>query len=448
MAFDVFISHSSKNKKVADAVTSGLESRGIRCWIAPRDIVPGEDYAKQIINGIQNTKVFILIFSKDANHSNFVLKEVERAVSHGIAIIPFRIEDFMPTDSMELYISSAHWLDAITPDMKNHIKKLGDATFAILDKPFVEQVNVKDSTIKGKQINYLYYVLPFLIIMGVFFSYMNLETTTHIVIQNAKVENKVFIKKEILKSLVTNSYYLQYRAKTQGDLLKNGEHAFDLRSIYYHQEVILPYKFKDIIDIEVNNFILYLLDKNKKINKDLGLLSTYDDIEISTLFYEEFIEKSFDLHLSIAKQREELKLFFKGEIVLIGKIIEKLKNIKMVKDKQLIKLQVLNINNIDKEISNTALMENQGKKYKLYRTKQPKRYENFLSVPISNGDVDENSYKKEDYVILKHSKINVLWFNLDDSKIVCSSEKEYYLISLFNRNKDIINGKLLCTKEK
>src|SRR5713101_8280389 len=48
MAHDVFISYSSKDKPVADAVCAGLEGRGIRCWAAPRDILPGSDWGAAI----------------------------------------------------------------------------------------------------------------------------------------------------------------------------------------------------------------------------------------------------------------------------------------------------------------------------------------------------------------------------------------------------------------
>ena len=41
MAHDVFLSHSARDRSYADAIRAKLESRGIRCWIAPRDIRPG-----------------------------------------------------------------------------------------------------------------------------------------------------------------------------------------------------------------------------------------------------------------------------------------------------------------------------------------------------------------------------------------------------------------------
>src|ERR1051326_8925254 len=44
MAHEVFISHSSQDKTAADRVCSFLEAKGMRCWIAPRDIVPGVEW--------------------------------------------------------------------------------------------------------------------------------------------------------------------------------------------------------------------------------------------------------------------------------------------------------------------------------------------------------------------------------------------------------------------
>ncbi len=45
MAKHVFISHSTKDKQWADQLCSSLETVGISCWIAPRDIQPGQSWA-------------------------------------------------------------------------------------------------------------------------------------------------------------------------------------------------------------------------------------------------------------------------------------------------------------------------------------------------------------------------------------------------------------------
>src|ERR1700722_10334518 len=112
MAYDVFISHSSQDKVTADAVCGTLEANGIKCWIAPRDITGGEEYGSEIISAIKRSRVMVVLFSEAANGSRHVKREVERAVSHGVTLIPFRIEDVVPDSSLEYFIGSIHWLDA------------------------------------------------------------------------------------------------------------------------------------------------------------------------------------------------------------------------------------------------------------------------------------------------------------------------------------------------
>ena len=129
---DVFISYAQEDKPIADAVCVKLESRNIRCWIAPRDIPPGKSFPEAIIEGIEDGKVVVLIFSSFANKSPHVTRELTNAVNKGLVIIPFRIEDVIPSKSMEYLISVPHWLDAITPPLEAHIEILANTVEYIL----------------------------------------------------------------------------------------------------------------------------------------------------------------------------------------------------------------------------------------------------------------------------------------------------------------------------
>jgi hypothetical protein len=131
-AHDVFISYSSLDKPVADAVCATLEQRGVRCWIAPRDILAGTDWGEAIIRGIEGSRLMVLVFSSHANASQQIKREVERAVNKGLAIVPFRIEDVVPERSLEYFLSSPHWLDAMTPPLEHHLAVLGDTIAALL----------------------------------------------------------------------------------------------------------------------------------------------------------------------------------------------------------------------------------------------------------------------------------------------------------------------------
>jgi hypothetical protein len=124
MAHDIFICHSSEDRAIAQALVAGLEKRGITCWVAPRDVMPGADYAQAIVGGISGAKALVLVFSENSNASPHVSREVERGVSRGIDIIPFRVQAVEPSRSLEYFISSAQWLDATSGSAEDHVGEL------------------------------------------------------------------------------------------------------------------------------------------------------------------------------------------------------------------------------------------------------------------------------------------------------------------------------------
>jgi hypothetical protein len=120
----VFISHSSKDKAIADKVCDFLEANGISCWIAPRDVTPGKNYGLAIIDAIDECAVFVLILTRESNKSGQVVREAERAASANAIIIPFRVEDVQPSRNLEFYVGAAHWLDAVTKPLEKHLSEL------------------------------------------------------------------------------------------------------------------------------------------------------------------------------------------------------------------------------------------------------------------------------------------------------------------------------------
>jgi hypothetical protein len=134
MAHDVFISYCSEDKPIADAVCATLEAQGTRCWIAPRDIIPGTDWGEAIIDAIQESKAMLLVFSSKANASQQIKREVERAVNRGIPLIPVRLDDVAPSKSLEYFISTPHWLDALTPPLESHLQRVAQAVKALLQR--------------------------------------------------------------------------------------------------------------------------------------------------------------------------------------------------------------------------------------------------------------------------------------------------------------------------
>jgi len=123
MAHDVFISYSSKNKDAADAVCAALEAERIACWIAPRDTEAGA-YGPSIVRAIRAARVFVLLLSEESNTSQHVSREVERAVSLKLPIVPFAIAPVTLSDDMEYYVASLHRLDGFPGALADHLPGL------------------------------------------------------------------------------------------------------------------------------------------------------------------------------------------------------------------------------------------------------------------------------------------------------------------------------------
>ena len=129
---DVFLSYSSKNKNVADAVVAEFEQHGIRCWYAPRDIVPGQEWVSAIHDAITACSLFVLIYTDSSNESRQVANEVALAFNSGKTLIPFRLSDAEMSSELEYYLTRVHWLDAVNPPLRQSIENLREYSERIL----------------------------------------------------------------------------------------------------------------------------------------------------------------------------------------------------------------------------------------------------------------------------------------------------------------------------
>lgn len=142
----VFVSHSSKNKIIVDELVEILEKSGIKCWVAPRDVIGGIDYASQLIKAIRECKVFFLVVSEAINKSDQVLNEVEIAVNNGKIILPFKIDDSSYNDSYQYYLSRKHWIDGNPAPSEHHAELVQTIRY------FLEAENVLTDTADDKHL--------------------------------------------------------------------------------------------------------------------------------------------------------------------------------------------------------------------------------------------------------------------------------------------------------
>jgi serine/threonine-protein kinase len=121
---DVFVSYASPDRDIAFRIVGYLEKEGIACWVAPRDVPPGLEYGDAILRGIEQSRACVLVLSEQSNESQFVRKEVERAVSKSKPVLPVRIREVTPSGALEFFISSAQWIDAWKSPMEQHLPPL------------------------------------------------------------------------------------------------------------------------------------------------------------------------------------------------------------------------------------------------------------------------------------------------------------------------------------
>jgi hypothetical protein len=134
MSCDVFISYSTQDKLTADAVCAILEAQDIRCWIAPRDVPLGGDWTEALVEAIEACPVMVLVFSRHANDSRQIKREVNLAIEAGKTVIPVRVEDVTPSKSLKFSININHWLDAFPPPLDNHLRPLATSIRALLGR--------------------------------------------------------------------------------------------------------------------------------------------------------------------------------------------------------------------------------------------------------------------------------------------------------------------------
>lgn len=132
----VFISHSSKDRQIADAICHRLEESGIRCWIAPRDI-DRSDWAGSIMQGLHKCDVFVVIVSQNSISSAEVVKEVTEATHACRYILPFKVDNEMLDDRMQYHLGPCHWLDAVTPPLELRIAELRERIVRLTDQDAV-----------------------------------------------------------------------------------------------------------------------------------------------------------------------------------------------------------------------------------------------------------------------------------------------------------------------
>ena len=121
----VFISHGSDDRDEANALSAFIESRGIKTWIAPRDVRPGQDYSEQLQLALEQCTAFVVLVTDKANSSPYVRAETEMAFSNSKPIFPVRQSDIQPAAGLAFFLKIRHWTDAFGKHGDAAMERLG-----------------------------------------------------------------------------------------------------------------------------------------------------------------------------------------------------------------------------------------------------------------------------------------------------------------------------------
>lgn len=130
-AAPVFISYSSKDRQIAQTLCQALEARGQNCWIAGRDVRPGENFQEAIVRALREARVMVLVFTSNANNSEEIKKEIVLAGRHHVTVVPVRVEDVIPNDAFAYEFATRQWID-LFQDWEQQVEQLANQIDEIL----------------------------------------------------------------------------------------------------------------------------------------------------------------------------------------------------------------------------------------------------------------------------------------------------------------------------
>ncbi len=111
MATQVFISYCQEDAPKANQICGALENEGITCWIAPRNVPPGQEWPVAIASGIRSSRILVMLLSSHSHRSKQIAREAELADRNGLSIVTFRLEDVDPPEALEYFLTNLQWID-------------------------------------------------------------------------------------------------------------------------------------------------------------------------------------------------------------------------------------------------------------------------------------------------------------------------------------------------
>lgn len=122
---DIFICFSSKDEAIAHKVVQFLEARNLKCWIALRDVLAGQNYQESIVQALENARGIVFLFSESSSQSAEIRKELSLGGRFKMPVFPLRLSPITPTGALSYELATRQWVD-LFPNATRALGKLAE----------------------------------------------------------------------------------------------------------------------------------------------------------------------------------------------------------------------------------------------------------------------------------------------------------------------------------
>src|ERR1700759_4496514 len=111
MAGEIFISYRRADQAWARLLHARLQAEGVEAWYDAQ-VGAGQDWRLATAKALEDSHIFVLLFSENAAQSSDIAKELAAAVLEKKLIVPVRLENIAPKGAFLYELASRNWINA------------------------------------------------------------------------------------------------------------------------------------------------------------------------------------------------------------------------------------------------------------------------------------------------------------------------------------------------
>jgi hypothetical protein len=112
-AAEVFISYSSRDHDRVVALADVLRRAGVSCWLDRNKIAGAVNYGPEIVRGIRECKVLLLMCSNASLHSRNVKQEIQLAWKYQRPYLPLLLEPVSYPEQVSYWLEGWQWVEVM-----------------------------------------------------------------------------------------------------------------------------------------------------------------------------------------------------------------------------------------------------------------------------------------------------------------------------------------------